>query len=705
MAELPNIEQLRDAHDPTLQLAPAEGDGPDFTALKKAFCDTTANSQSYADQCRINYETRFAVWNGQSEDGKKHSRGVGAPDPVPWDGASDLRVFLVDEAINAKVAMQCMAVKKANLVAVPIEGNDLKRARLVSSFMKWLVNTQIPELDREMELLAQFVEEKGLAATGQFWETCQSKTLALLRIEDLQAKSPGLDMAAAINDPTLEDIMIAGLTEHYPVSRGKAKRMLRDLRKKGETETIINGREYSRPVIRAFNFSEDLFVPAYTTDLENAPYIFRVQYYTAEQLRGFVNTDGWDADWVEAAIVKCRGKLISSLPDQTYEPVARNFIYRYQRFDDLIGVVHAYQKLSDPDDNVPGTYLTVFSPMLPPDSVQDGYAKFGLLGYAHGQYPFTLHRKEFLSRRLHDSRGTPETGKPAQDQIKAHRDARIDASSIAVLPPLMYPIGRPPSRWGPGAKVPERRQGEYHYADKPVYDVSNTQSEDKLMDSFRQYNGMRTETSDPQLINIKNQHAINKFLTTMSKALNQTWKLWQQYGNDQTTFRVMGVRKSQPEVMTKGDPNEDFDFYLSWDVQSMDAELWQQKLETIVKVANSTDREGITDWTELTTILYEAIDPTIAERIIQPKDVSTQKLVVDEKDALAKIFAGFEEDIKLGTPPQLGLQVMQQWMQQPDVLARYQGDEAFKERVDKRLKQFQFQMQQQQNAHIGKFGA
>ncbi len=66
-------------------------------------------------------------------------------------------------------------------------------------------------------------------------------------------------------------------------------------------------------------------------------------------------------------------------------------------------------------------------------------AKTGLLGYAHGEYPFVLYRREYLSRKLHDSRGLPEPGKPWQDQIKAHKDARIDAASLGVLPPICYP--------------------------------------------------------------------------------------------------------------------------------------------------------------------------------------------------------------------------------------------------------------------------
>ena len=83
-----------------LQLAPVGSDGPDFNALKYAFEDAVRNNQPYIDQCRLNYETRYAIWNGQSADGKKHYREGSRVSPTPWDGASDLRVFLVDNIIN-----------------------------------------------------------------------------------------------------------------------------------------------------------------------------------------------------------------------------------------------------------------------------------------------------------------------------------------------------------------------------------------------------------------------------------------------------------------------------------------------------------------------------------------------------------------------------------------------------------------------------
>lgn len=690
--------------DPGLNLAPPENEGPDFGALKKSFDDCVSNLRPYVDQCLQNFETRYALWNGQSADGKKHAGTNANTDPVPWDGASDLRVFLIDEAIISKVALLCMSAHRANIVATPIEGNDLKRAKVVSNFLRWLRETQMPEIDRETELLANYIQEKGVAATGQFWETCQEKTLATVTIQQMQEQFPNIDMQALVESDAVADDLYALFEEIYGCSRKKAKAMLVELRAKGVATVPVVGKSYSRPVVRAFNLDQDLFIPTFSTDLETAPAIYRVQYFTAEKLRSFVHTDSWDEGWVEGAIERCRGRLITLNQNEHQQPISRSFVYQTQRFTDLIGVVYAYQRLSD-EDGVPGIYLTIFNPELPPDASHDGYAKFGLLGYAHGQYPFVLHRREFLSRKLHDSRGIPEPGKPWQDQLKAHRDSLIDAASLAILPPMGYPIGRPPGRWGAGARVPERRPNEYHYLDAPKFDPSTDRSQELLSESFNRYNGFVSRDSDPQFAQLKNQLEVEKFLGGWSQAYRQIWKLWQQFGSDETYFRVIGLKSNDPQLMTKGDPKEDYDISLNFDIGSMDWEQQEKKIQALAQVVQTFDKYGQVDFSELLQIAIANIDINWAEKIITPKEVGTAKVVDEIHTTLAQVFSGVEKDISLSWPPELAQQVVQQYAQSPDVAQRYQQDESFKARIDKIVKQIRMQLMQNENKKIGRLGA
>lgn len=686
-----------------VQMAPADGEGPEFIRLKSAFELTVGDSSSYLAQIRKNYETRYCLWAGQSNDGRKRARDGANNRPLPWDGASDLRVPLIDQAINDKVAADCLAFRKANLVAVPVEGNDVARAKIVSGFTKWLLFTQVPELDREVELLRQYVWERGNGIMGVFWETEQEKTLDIVKLDDLRQDIPQIDLY--LEDLELRQTFIELLRSVYPISAKKARAIIKDLRDNGEAGVPIVGKERSRPVLRALALGEDVFVHPSVTDLENAPAIFRLQFYTPAQLRAKVNTDGWDKNWVEDAIRTQRNAAVSIIPDSTQTPLARDYTTSdiKQRVTDLVGVVFAYQKLSD-EDGVPGLFCTVFNPQLPPSTSgkkHKGYAKSGLVGYRHGEYPFVSFRREHLSRRIHDSRGLPEPGRAFQDQLKACRDSRIDAASLSVLPPLMYPQGRPPIEWGPGARVPERRPGEYHYADRPTYDLSNTEVEKGIIQSWKEYIGQPTSEIDAPIAAAKQEFETRRFLGQFSRVMRQVWSLYQQYGPDEVWFRVIGVKN--PQQFQKGAADEEFDFYFNANANG--PEETAVMIEALAKYAQTFDRNGQVNWGEMLQVGFESVDPNLAERVLEPQEEASQKAVEEEKSALSRIFAGMDEDVKQGTPPELSLGVINEYVQSPDIQARLASDPLFNERIVKRTKQLEFIITQRENAEIGRLGA
>jgi hypothetical protein len=77
------------------------------------------------------------------------------------------------------------------------------------------------------------------------------------------------------------------------------------------------------------------------------------------------------------------------------------------------------------------------------------------------------------------------------------------------------------------------------------------------------------------------------------------------------------------------------------------------------------------------------------------------------ESAITEDFAKLYGGVAVGAQPngaQLALGMTQQWMQQTDVSQRYQSDEAFRKRVDDYMKQYTFQLQQAQNAQIGRIG-
>jgi hypothetical protein len=88
---------------------------------------------------------------------------------------------------------------------------------------------------------------------------------------------------------------------------------------------------------------------------------------------------------------------------------------------------------------------------------------------------------------------------------------------------------------------------------------------------------------------------------------------------------------------------------------------------------------------------------------MQPVEEAQQKVMKNVTDDLAKIFAGIEVPAQ-PNGAQVAMQMLQAYVQQPDVAARAQSDEAFAARLQKYMGQYQMMMMQAQNAEIGRLG-
>tara|TARA_R110000824_G_scaffold135712_1_gene299103 strand:- start:322 stop:720 length:399 start_codon:yes stop_codon:yes gene_type:complete len=115
------------------------------------------------------------------------------------------------------------------------------------------------------------------------------------------------------------------------------------------------------------------------------------------------------------------------------------------------------------------------------------------------------------------------------------------------------------------------------------------------------------------------------------------------------------------------------------------------------------DTTGRINREALLSVIAQGIDPQMADAIIMPAEEAQDKIQKDITDDLAKIFAGIEVPAR-PNGAQVAMQIIKQYAQQPDIAERLEGDKAFAARLEKYAKQYQFAMQQVQNAEIGKIG-
>ena len=654
---------------------------PDIGALADAYDTCLIDLDYYFESCLRSYNDRRNIWDGKSDDLRKNGANA-----FPWQGASDQEVNVVGERIDMYVALFDQALQRSHIKAFPTSMAAMPKAAVVSGFLKWMRSSYIPDFKRQMELGGNYLMEKGIMVSYVGWNREKRSYLQSVSLEQIQEASP--DLVEMILSGQDDEMLLDLIQQSFPdLSTKRAKKAIKDLRKMGVAEIPLPRQTVDSPVVYACAPDGEVMFPSYISDPQRAPYMFWRTFLTAQELEKKVTNEGWDEKWVENAIKTLRGKDSMYLDGEKVKTQTRLPI---TDDNDLVMVVYAYQRLIDEEDGSEGIYCTVFHPQT------EGYAKHELLN-GYDDYPFVVTRLANDQKRMYEVQTFSDILRGPQMQIKTERDSRIDRASLATLPPIMHPAGRPPSDWGPGRKVPYRRLGEIAFGPIPPRDDGSVESELSMRSQADRAIGLDLENP---LSAARQQYYIGKFLDHVKDVLTMAWKLYQRMGPDEVFFQVTG--NPNPQVMTKGSPDEDFSIMVSFDSLSNDPDTAETQLKNMVQLVQ-LDRNGIMDVNKLLEFAASSINPIFADYVLQPAEEAQQKVAKNVTDDLAKIFAGIEVPAQ-PNGAQIAMQLVQAYVQQPDVAARAQSDEAFAARLQKYAEQYQFQLQQAQNAEIGKIG-
>jgi hypothetical protein len=171
---------------------------------------------------------------------------------------------------------------------------------------------------------------------------------------------------------------------------------------------------------------------------------------------------------------------------------------------------------------------------------------------------------------------------------------------------------------------------------------------------------------------------------------------WQQISGDPDFQLPIGSRDFIQNNLT---------LVLEFDARDLNLEYLEQKLQLINSVIVASDAAGVVDRAGLTKYALSALDPAMGSRLIQPQSQVTQQEIQSEQAACSQIVSGVDPPLYSGGQnAQLRLQVIQSTMQSPDYQHFLQSNPMAQQRMQSRVKNLQFQIQQQQNATIGKIG-
>jgi len=665
---------------------------PDVGSLRTAYTRTLSELSGYFDLCSTSYDDRRNWWAGKSRDHRKHGS-----DAFPWEGAADMEAHVIDERITRMVSIFMAALKRSNVTAFAVEPNDVGKASTVTNFLKWMISSgYISRFEKEMELAANYILERGIMISYVGWHREDRKVLQRLNLSEIDSISPELSSAIRSGDSDEGVVEILQLALEG-VNDERAIKAVKELRETGSAELPMVQRQINAPEVLTLAPDGDFLFPAYVTDPQRAPYCFWRTYYTAQELENKVITDGWDADFVEMVIDKYKGVTYDLMDDTPNNNRSTNLTDNSYSTDDLIEIVYGYQRLIDKTDNAEGIYCTVFHREYTGGLDVQPYAKFELLN-GFEDYPVVVTKLSEDSKRLYDTTTVPDLLRGIQNQVKIERDSRIDRNSLATLPPIMHPVGNSPKNWKPGGLIPYRRKGEFEFGPSPSYNQGSVEMEATQLGQADRLMGL---DEDSEISMIRQQFLVNKFLEHTGQVVKLCYKCFQRFGPNNIFFRVTG--NSNPQILEKGVGFENYDVTINYDILNNNQDIQKAKLEQLVSLTQ-LDRNGLIDMNKMLAAIANSIDPVLSDSILQPLDEADQNILKDVTDDLTKIYSGIEVPSRPNATD-AAMQIIQGYMQQQDVQARLQSDQAFAERLQKYLNQYEFAQQQQVNAsEFGQLG-
>ena len=649
-------------------------------------------------------DVRFAKWGTQTDDGKKRSVDPNE-EPFPWDGASDTRVRLADQIINENVDILCTAFWRGVLRASPTEASDVSQAASVTSLLGYYRdNLMRRELQQEVQLAAQWGQQYGVSVIYCGWEREVSKRMQTFNMDELVQLSAQAEEGTAmaelpgmIKNPDQEDAVVELVQEYLGLNKRRARKAVRELRDNDTTEVPMDHVTRNAPVVTALKMHDDVFIAPETLELKNAPVIFRRQYMTRAELKQASAMYGYDNAWVEQ-VLNTGGRIHQY--DDYPSTQLNSEMGIYDTRGNLFEIVYAYERVVD-EDGVPNVWCTVFHP-----GITQKHAKHEMLDYCGGQYPFYAYRRETLTRRLLDSRGVSEICMTWQTEQKAQRDAMYDRASLTVLPPFVYPArSSQVYRLQPGASIPEMRPNEIRFLEPPK---SNPQEALEIVQYVQNqaddYFGRLTENNNQANAQTRRQAMVENWMLTWSEVFGKMFRLVQEYASPEELMRIGGMNPmlpSSPEEISGR-----FDFRVNFDVRELDQEFMLQKMQIVSQMVLPEDSAGVIDRAALTKFKMMLLDPVLAEMTITDKTGATQQTFDRVKMYVALMSLGNEAQYDEKDPTAgMKLQFLQGILQgNPRYQEQMQSDERFAALMQTYTQALQFQVQQEQNAQVGRIG-
>ncbi len=354
------------------------------------------------------------------------------------------------------------------------------------------------------------------------------------------------------------------------------------------------------------------------------------------------------------------------------------------------------------DQGVPVRFCTVFHMDV------DEPAKHEPSGYEHSEATIHPMRFEIEDREILSSRGIAEIAYTWEQELKSQYDAQSDRTALSLRPPLMTTydqVQKMKESVQPGLVFPMRRFDEAEFMKLPPWDQVSILVVQEVEKRVRDHFAIFGEDVDPDLRKLRREEFVDDIMAEFKKPTQQMLKLCRQFLPDAEVAAVVGTL-ARPFHISREELQGEFEISATVDLRNIDSDFLKEKLGYMVQLAN-LDTIGILDKAALIKAGAEAIDYSLADMAVQNQGPATQAEIQDEQRAIDLIIgSGQDQPLPQGGNYQLRMQTAQAKLQgitqNPATMKIVQANPDILKVIMNRIAYFQRQLQQIQNAQIGR---
>lgn len=670
----------------------------------------------------------YARWPLQTVDGRKWGDPNNpAVQPWPWPGACDTRVRTVERIIGEHRTLHSFAMRNWKWQAKSSRpAATIRDSQQATTLLNWMLFTHNQaEMHRESRLAMSWRNGYGAAIIDACWKQSRQLDYIDVNVAGLQefinepAVASFLGGAGAGNIPIGENLNILDLQQmimdpayaddlarlfravsHDFLTLREARKKLDDLRQLRTVQVPIPYVFESRPCITALRAMVDCYFPPVTGDFQLATAYDRVEFVSETTLRDRIKTQGYNPRFVDAALEQ-RGPS-SNTDWRTIANLERANITGTSPgpLENDIELHHFYTRAQD--RGVPVRFYTVFHMDVEFEAMHKP------AGYDHGESTLHAMRFELDDRPILSSRGIAEIAYTWEQELKAQYDAQSDRTALSLRPPLMTTydqVQKMKESIQPGLVFPMRKFDEAEFMKLPPWDQVSILVIQEVEKRVRDHFAIFGNDVDPDLKKLRREEIVGDFILEWKPIAQQVMKLARQLLPDDDVAQIVGPLQ-RPFHITRAEIQSEYELSGTVDLRSIDNDFLKEKLGFLTQLAQ-LDTMGLLDRAAMLKAGAEAIDYSFADMAIQNPQAASQKEIEDEQTKIDLIIgSGQDQPLPQGANYQLRLQTLQSKMgsitSNPATSQIIQQNPKILQVIMNRAQYFQRQLQQQQNAQIGR---